>query len=109
MSTTTSTTTTTTRVLSPGDAMVLGDVLNAITQKRKIRWMDQDGETIRSGELRSLVRGNNDFALAEWGTDVRDMHVWITSGIGEVTESVEHLAKMLPEGGLEILPFGEPL
>lgn len=94
--------------LSPGVALALGDVLNAITQKRKIRWMDRN-ETIRTGELRSLVRGKDDFAFAEFGTDVRDMHVWITSSIGEVTESVSHLAKMLPEGGLEILPFGESL
>lgn len=102
MSTTTSTTTTTVRVLSPGEAMALGDVLNAITQKRRIRWMDQ-GEVIRSGVLRSLVRGNNDFVIPEWGTDVRDMWVWITSGVGEVTESVEHLMAMVPEGGLEII------
>lgn len=109
MSTTTSTTTTTTRVLSPGEAMVLGDVLNAITQKRKIRWMGRDGETIRSGELRSLVRGNNELVTPEWGTDVRDMWVWITTDVTEVTESVAHLVKMLPEGGLEILPFGASL
>lgn len=88
--------------LSPGEAMALGDLLNAITQKRKIRWMDRS-EVIRSGELRSLVRGENDFGFAPFGTDVRDMHVWISTGVGEVTESVGHLVTMLPQGGLEII------
>jgi hypothetical protein len=93
-----------TTVLSPGEAMALGDVLNAITQKRKIRWMDPDGETIRSGEMRALVAGDNDFAQAPWGTDVRDMWVWVTMFPGvETTVSVAHLVAMVPEGGLEIL------
>lgn len=95
-----------TTILSPGEAMALGEVLNAITQKRKIRWMDRS-EVIRSGELRSLVAGENDLSLPEWGTDVRDMHVWISTGVSEVTESVSHLVAMLPEGGLEILELGQ--
>jgi hypothetical protein len=98
----TGTTNGSTTVLSPGEAFALGDVLNAITQKRTIRWLDQEG-TIRTGELRSLVRGPNDFASAQFGTDVRDMHVWITAGVVETTESVAHLVKMLPEGGMEII------
>lgn len=95
-----------TKVLSPGEAFALGDVLGALTQKRKIRWMDRAG-TIRTGELRSLVRGENDFAQAQWGTDVRDMWVWITAGVTEVTESVAHLVAMVPEGGLQILEPGQ--
>lgn len=102
MSTTTETIVMGNQPLSPGVALALGDLLNAITQKRKIRWMDRS-EVIRSGELRSLVRGENDFGFAPFGTDVRDMHVWISTGVGEVTESVGHLVTMLPQGGLEII------
>lgn len=91
------------RVLSPGVAMALGDVLVAITAKRKIRWVDRDGVT-RSGELRSLVAGEGDLSLPTWGTDVRDMWVWITAFPGvEFTESVAHLVAMIPQGGLEII------
>jgi hypothetical protein len=87
-----------TRVLSPGDAMALGDLLTAIGQKRKIRWMDQDGE-IRTGELRSLVMGDNNFAMLPWGTDVRDAWVWVTANGFERTVPVAHFVTMLQEGG----------
>lgn len=90
------------QVLSPGEAFALGDILNAITQKRKIRWLDQTG-VVREGELRSLVKGGGSFAFAKFGTDVRDMHVWITMNGVETTESIQHLVKMLPEGGVEII------
>lgn len=92
-----------TAILSPGEAFALGDVLGALVAKRKIRWMDPDGQTVRTGEMRSLVRGENDFASAAWGTDVRDMWVWVTCGVTECTVSVAHLVAMVPEGGLEIL------
>jgi hypothetical protein len=98
MSTTNSTT-----VLSPGDAIALGDLLGAITRKERVRWMDATG-VIREGELRSLVKGENDFGFAPFGTDVRDMWVWVTAGIGEATFSVTHAIKCLHEGGMVFTP-----
>jgi hypothetical protein len=93
------TTNTDTRVLSPGDVFSMGDLLNAITRKAHVRWMDDEG-TIREGELRSLVVGQNNFAFAPFGTDVRDMWVWVTANGMETTFSVAHACKMIPEGGM---------
>ncbi|MEB4210957.1 hypothetical protein [Mycobacterium sp. 94-17] len=88
-------------VLSVGDAIALGDLLTAIQQKRSVRWVDSEDSTeIRSGELRSLVVGPNNFAFAPWGTDVRDMHVWVTSGGLERTFPVAHAIRMIPAGGM---------
>lgn len=92
-------TNTETRVLSPGDAMSLGELLIKVTQKSFVRWMDEEG-TIREGEMRSLVAGPNNFAFAPFGTDVRDMYIWVTSGGFETTFSVAHGVSMFTEGGI---------
>ena len=92
-------TNTATRVLSPREVFALGDLFNAITRNSFVRWMDEDG-VIREGELRSTIRGKNNFAFPEFGTDVRDMWVWVTSNGMETSFSVEHAVKMLPEGGM---------
>lgn len=92
-------TTTETRVLSPGDAISLGELLLKVTQKSFVRWMDTEG-TIREGELRSLVVGQNNFAFAPFGTDVRDMWVWVTASGCETTFSVAHAVHCLQNGGM---------
>ena len=86
------------KVLSPGEAMRIGDLLNSIAAKSKITWVREDGQ-ICKGELRCLIQGKDSFAHAPWGTDVRDMWVWITSGGLEYTESVERLITLMEEGG----------
>lgn len=88
-------------VLTIADAFALGDLLTAISQKRRVRWLDsEDGTDIRSGELRSLVVGPNNFSFAPHGTDVRDMYVWVTGNGLESTFSVAHAMRMLPVGGM---------
>ncbi|QNJ59255.1 hypothetical protein SEA_MRMIYAGI_41 [Mycobacterium phage MrMiyagi] len=87
------------KVLSPGEAMRIGDLLNGITRKAKVKWVNEDGQ-IMSGELRCLCAGKNSFATLPWGTDVRDAWVWITGTDGfEYTESVERLVMLVDEGG----------
>lgn len=93
------TATTGTRVLSPRDAFAIGDLLNAVTRNAPVRWMDADGE-IREGELRSLVKGYNNFGFADYGTDVRDMWVWVTAGGFETSFSVAYAITLIPEGGM---------
>jgi hypothetical protein len=87
------------RTLSPGDAMSLGELLIKVTQKSFIRWMAEDG-VIREGEMRSLVVGENNFGFAPFGTDVRDMHIWITTGVCETTASVAYLVTLFEQGGI---------
>jgi len=94
---------TTTSVLSTGEAIALGDLLTGLQQKLKIEWLDEYGD-IRKGELRSLVKGPNNFDFLQWGTDVRDGYVWITANGMEHIESVRHLVTMLQEGGCIITP-----
>ncbi|AVD99656.1 hypothetical protein HWB51_gp038 [Mycobacterium phage Cuke] len=86
------------KVLSPGEAMRIGDLLNSIATKAKITWVREDGQ-ICKGELRCLIQSKDSFAQLPWGTDVRDAWVWITSGDFEYTESVERLVKLMDEGG----------
>lgn len=90
-----------TDVLSPGDAMALGDLLTAINAHKRVRWLAEDDQhgAPREGELRSLVVGPS-LAMAPWGTDVRDMHVWVSTGITETTFSVRWAMRMLPDGGM---------
>jgi hypothetical protein len=88
--------------LTTAYAFALGELLNNISSKAKIRWMTSDSE-IRTGELRSLVVGPNNFGMMPYGMDVRDAHVWITSNGMERTESVEHLVNMINQGGYETI------
>lgn len=88
--------------LTTAYAFALGELLNNISSKGKIRWMDSSGE-IRTGELRSLVNGPSSFGMMPYDMDVRDAHVWITSNGMERTESVEHLVEMIQQGGYETL------
>ena len=86
------------KVLSPGDAMNLGDLLTAIAAKKTIKWLAGNGDIV-TGELRSLVTGKDNFAMMAWGTDVRDAWVWITSNGFERTESVARLIELMEAGG----------
>lgn len=92
-------TSTETRTLSPGNAMSLGDLLTRLCAKSFIRWMSEDG-IIREGEMRSLVVGDNNFGFAPFGTDVRDMHVWITTVGCETTVPVAYLVGLFEQGGI---------
>jgi hypothetical protein len=87
-----------TEILTTAVAFALGDLLNDVTHKSHIRWMDADG-VIRTGELRSIVRGPNNFASMPYGMDVRDAYVWITGSGVECTESIAHLVNMIQQGG----------
>ena len=86
-------------VLSVSDAIALGDLLDAIGSKKKITWLPCDGFTPVTGELRSLVRGPENYAMLPYGTDVRDAWVWITANGFERTESVRRLINLAQEGG----------
>jgi hypothetical protein len=88
--------------LTTAYAFALGELLNNISSKAKIRWMANDSD-IRTGELRSLVVGPNNFGMMPYGTDVRDAYVWITSNGMERTESVEYLVSMIQQGGYETI------
>lgn len=92
------TTNTNTGVLSPADAIALGDLLTGLQGNRKIEWLSESGD-IMKGELRSLVTGPNNFSMLAWGTDIRDAYVWITANGFEHTESVKRLVMLLQEGG----------
>lgn len=84
--------------LTTAYANALGDLLDNISTKAKVRWMDNGG-VIREGELRSLVQGNMDFHMMPYGMDVRDASVWITFSGFETTETVEYLVDMIQRGG----------
>lgn len=88
-------------ILSPGDAMSIGELLTAISAHKKVTWIAEGDDCAppKTGELRSLVIGPS-LAMAPWGTDVREMSVWVTAGIVETTFTVRHAMAMLPEGGM---------
>ena len=88
-------------VLTIPDAIALGTLLTAIQAKSKVRWLSEDGD-ILEGELRSIVKGSNNFDFMAWGTDIREGWVWITAKGFERTESVARLVELLQEGGFAV-------
>ena len=90
------------RVLSPADAVTLGELCIAVQARSKITYLPEqprwNGPPVE-GELRGFVAGKSNFNFLPWGVDVRDAYVWITAGGFERTERVEWLTRMLAEGG----------
>jgi hypothetical protein len=86
--------------LGIGDAFALGDLLNAITAHKRVKWLDADGE-IREGELRHVVAGATDWGFLRGDEDVRDAHVRVTTAAGiETTFAVRDAMSLLRDGGM---------
>lgn len=93
---------TTSRTLSPGDAVTIGELVNAVLARSPITFLPSqprwNGPPV-VGELRGFINGPKDFGSLGWGTDVRDAYVWITADGFERSEPVSWLCKMIREGG----------
>ena len=90
-----------TNALSIGDAFALGDLLNAITAHKRVDWIDEDGFTIHSGELRHVVASPTNYGFLGPDDDVRDAHVRVTTSAGiETTFAVRDVIGLLREGGM---------
>jgi hypothetical protein len=93
-------TTTTPAPLTAAVAFALGDLLNWITQKRKVHYTLDGGRTIRTGTLRHVVVGPDNFSFLGRDTDIRDAYVRITltSGV-EATLGVSQIIELMDLGG----------
>ena len=91
-------TTTTHAPLTSAFAFALGDLLNWVTQKRKVHYTTDEGRTILTGTLRHIVRSPDDFNFFGDG-DIRDGHVRITltSGV-ETTLGVTQIVGLIGDG-----------
>lgn len=93
-------TTTTHAPLTAAVAFALGDLLNWITQKRKVHYTLDEGRTILTGTLRHVVQGPDNFNFLGRDTDIRDAWVRITlvSGL-DTTVPVSQIIELMDLGG----------
>ena len=85
--------------LSLSYAVHLGKVIDAVLDRRKVRYLDGDGtQSIRTGTLRGFVRGASDFNFFKTGDgDIRDAYIWITDTF-EHTMPVRFAVDLLIDG-----------
>lgn len=71
--------------LTSATAFLIGDLLNWVTQKKRVRYSTDEGANIREGTLRHLIKSPDNFGFIH-DEEVRDSFVRITTttGIEEV-------------------------
>lgn len=87
--------------LTSAFAFLLGDLLNWVTQKQKVAYSTDNGATIRTGTLRHLVVGPDNFNFSgHRDADVRDSWVRITTDTGvEDALPVTQIVELMSLGG----------
>ena len=85
--------------LTSAFAFALGDLLNWVTQKRRVHYTTDEGRTILTGTLRHVVGSPEDFGFLGHGADIRDGYVRITltSGV-ETALGVPQIVALIGDG-----------
>lgn len=87
-------------------ALRLGDLLNWVTQGRKVRYAVGDAGgavVILTGTLRHVVRDKDDFCFLDKGQDVRDAFVRITLTNGlDVALPITRVVSLMEDGGFAL-------
>ena len=92
------TTTTTHAPLTAAFAFALGDLLNWVTQKRKVHYTTDEGRTILTGTLRHIVKSPDDYGFFGSG-DIRDGYIRITLTSGaEAALGVTQIVALIGDG-----------
>lgn len=76
---------------------LLSDLMVAAEHGDKVRWTEDDGETIREGVVRHFVR-DEDLGFLRAEDDVRDAYVRITGPLTEYILPVARIVELMDEG-----------
>lgn len=85
-------------VLTIADALRIGDLMNIVTQNRRVQWaIDGDVERLCDGVARHIVKSPDNFGFLGRSDDVRDGFVRI-SGTMEHALPVRQVLELMKEG-----------
>ena len=78
-------------------------ITDAASRSAKVRWLADDGHTIREGTARHIVQSPENFGFIRDDQDVRDAYLRITSSTGmEYAVSIKRLMYLVEMGGFAV-------
>lgn len=85
-------------------------VMDAVEQSAKVAWTLDEGETIRYGVARHLVKSEDNFGFRDVHADIREAYLRITTREGmEVAYKVSDLMALVPNGAFAIYDWSRPV